>query len=177
VVAGHRTEEFQQHLFDQSAERNGLEHAQRYVSQPGGSEHHTGLAFDLSLYFEDGTSADFIGTGEYQFIDDHAADYGFILRYPLDKEMVTGIGYESWHYRYVGYPHAQIIKEKGLCLEEYIDDMRQYTFENPLTFSGMGQDYQIYFCPEGALYVPNEGSYTVSGNNVDGFIVTVTPEA
>lgn len=174
VVAGHRTAEFQQHLFDQSVERNGLEHAQRYVAQPGESEHHTGLALDLSLYFSDGTSADFIGTGEYQYIDDHAADYGFVLRYPADKEHITGIGYESWHYRYVGYPHAKIIAEKNFCLEEYLEDLRQYSVSAPLSVSYDGQDYQIYYCTEDALFVPAEGTYTVSGNNMDGFIVTVT---
>lgn len=174
VVAGHRSSEFQQHLFDQSAERNGLEHAKRYVAQPGESEHHTGMALDLSLYFADGTSADFIGTGEYQYIDDHAADYGFILRYPADKEHVTGIGYESWHYRYVGVPHAKIIAEKGFCLEEYHEHLRQYTVDAPLIASYDGQDYHIYYCAEDALFVPAEGTYTVSGNNTDGFIVTVT---
>lgn len=174
VVAGHRTEEFQQHLFDQSAERNGLEHAQRYVAQPGESEHHTGMALDLSLYFSDGTSADFIGTGEYQYIDDHAADYGFILRYPAEKEHITGIGYESWHYRYVGYPHAKIIAEKDFCLEEYLEDLRQYSVDAPLSVSYDGQAYDIYYCAEDALFVPAEGTYTVSGNNMDGFIVTVT---
>lgn len=106
VVAGHRTEAFQQHLFDQSADRNGLEHAQHYVALPGRSEHHTGYALDLSLYFSDGTSADFDGTGSYAWLAQHAADYGFVLRYPADKESVTGISYESWHYRYVGRPHA-----------------------------------------------------------------------
>ena len=174
VVAGHRTAEFQQHLFDQSVERNGLEHAQRYVAQPGESEHHTGLALDLSLYFSDGTSADFIGTGEYQFIDDHAADYGFVLRYPADKEHITGIGYESWHYRYVGYPHAKIIAEKKFCLEEYLEDLRQYSVSTPLSVSYDGQNYEIYYCAKDALFVPSEGTYTVSGNNMDGFIVTVT---
>lgn len=56
------------HLFDQSADRNGLEHAQHYVALPGRSEHHTGYALDLSLYFSDGTSADFDGTGSYAWL-------------------------------------------------------------------------------------------------------------
>lgn len=175
VVAGYRTESFQQHLFDQSAAANGLAHAQRYVSQPGGSEHHTGYALDFSLYYpESGASGTFDGTGDFRWIADHAAEYGFTLRYPAGKEAVTGIGAESWHYRYVGLPHAALMAEHGLCLEEYIDFLRQYPCqgEHLLTESG-GQAYEIYFCAADALYVPDAGTYSVSGNNVDGFIVTI----
>ena len=148
VVAGHRTEAFQQHLFDQSADRNGLEHAQHYVALPGRSEHHTGYALDLSLYFSDGTSADFDGTGSYAWLAQHAADYGFVLRYPADKESVTGISYESWHYRYVGRPHARVMADRGLCLEEYLDLLRQYSKDAPLSVTDDGRAYQVYFCPE-----------------------------
>lgn len=175
VVAGYRTKEFQQHLFDQSAEVNGLEHARRYVAQPGGSEHHTGYAVDLALYDPDsGASGVFDGTGDDCWIAEHAPEYGFILRYPNDKESVTGIGAESWHYRYVGLPHAPLMAELGLCLEEYIDLLRQYPYDGPhlLTDFG-GQSYEIYFCEAETLYVPDSGTYAFSGNNVDGYIVTV----
>lgn len=175
VVAGHRTEEFQQHLFDQSAAANGLEHAQRYVAQPGGSEHHTGYAVDLALYYPDsGASGTFDGTGDYCWIAEHAPEYGFVLRYPGDKESVTGIGAESWHYRYVGLPHAPLMAELGLCLEEYIDFLRQYPCEEAHLYTEWeGQAYEIYFCGAEALYVPDSGTYALSGNNVDGFIVTI----
>ena len=85
VVAGHRTEEFQQHLFDQSAELNGLEHAQQFVAQPGGSEHHTGLAVDFSILYSDGSSAEYQGTGEYAWINGNCQDYGWVVRYDLAK--------------------------------------------------------------------------------------------
>lgn len=176
VVAGYRTESFQQHLFDQSAAANGLAHAQRYVAQPGGSEHHTGYALDFALYYpESGASGTFDGTGDFRWIADYAAEYGFTLRYPAGKEAVTGIGAESWHYRYVGLPHAALMAEHGLCLEEYIDFLRQYPCGGThlLTESG-GQAYEIYFCAADALYVPAAGIYSVSGNNVDGFIVTIS---
>ena len=173
VVAGHRTEAFQQHLFDQSADRNGLEHAQHYVALPGRSEHHTGYALDLSLYFSDGTSADFDGTGSYAWLAQHAADYGFVLRYPADKESVTGISYESWHYRYVGRPHARVMADRGLCLEEYLDLLRQYSKDAPLSVTDDGRAYQVYFCPENDPLVPAGNPYTLSGNNVDGFLVTL----
>jgi len=174
VVAGHRTETFQRHLFDQSAGRDGLEHAQRYVSQPGGSEHHTGYALDFSLFFPDGTSDTFDGAGDCQWIAEHAAEYGFVLRYPADKEAVTGIAPESWHYRYVGQPHATIMTERGLCLEEYLELLRQYPWDGGhLRIQAAGQSWEVYYCPEDGLVVPEAGACTVSGDNLGGFIVTV----
>ena len=147
VVAGYRTEEFQQHLFDQSAEQNGLEHAQQYVAQPGGSEHHTGLVVDLSIYHDNGTSEEYHGTGEYAWINGNCQNYGYVVRYAEDKADLTGIANEPWHFRYVGVPHATQRVKEGLCLEEYIDCLKE-------------------------AYLPDSGDYTVSGNNVDGIIVT-----
>ena len=155
VVAGHRTEEFQQHLFDQSAEQNGLEHAQQYVAQPGGSEHHTGYALDLSVYHSDGTSEEYDGTGEYAWINENCQNYGLVVRYATDKADITGIANEPWHFRYVGIPHATQMVKEGLCLEEYI--------------SGT---YEVWYAEGSAIYLPDSGEYTVSGNNVDGVIVT-----
>lgn len=170
ITSAYRSYEEQQDVFDSSAAANGLEHAKRYVTHPGGSEHHTGLAADLNVYnVNDGTCYDFDGQGDYKWVYDHCADYGIILRYGADKESITNIAPESWHFRYVGIPHAKYITENNLCLEEYIELMHSYTVENPLSYEG----YSIYFCPENALYVPQSGNYTVSGNNVDGFIVTV----
>lgn len=170
ITSAYRSYEEQQNVFDSSAAANGLEHAKRYVTHPGGSEHHTGLAADLNVYnLSNGTCYDFDGQGDYQWLYDHCADYGVILRYGADKEHITGIAPESWHFRYVGIPHAKYITENNLCLEEYIDLLRSYTVQNPLNYEG----YTIYFCRQGELVVPQTGSYTVSGNNVDGFIVTV----
>ncbi len=176
VVAGHRTAEYQQHLFDQSAENNGQEHAEQYVAKSGYSEHHTGYAMDLSLIYPGkGVSEDFTGTGDYQWIADHAADYGFILRYGEGKQDKTLIAPESWHYRYVGIPHASEIARRGLCLEEYIDLLCAYPLEGPhLNAEAGGTRYEIYYCPAERAYVPEIGEYTVSGNNLDGYIVTVT---
>ena len=61
-----------------------------------------------------------------QWLMEHCWEYGFILRYPKDKEDITGIIYEPWHYRYVGKEHAEIIMKNGLCLEEYLRDMQTY---------------------------------------------------
>ena len=62
----------------------------------------------------------FADTPAGQWLSEHAAEYGFVLRYPQDKQEVTGIIYESWHYRFVGKTHAKLMKESGLCLEEYL---------------------------------------------------------
>lgn len=173
VVAGHRTAEFQQHLFDQSAERSGREHAEKFVAQPGGSEHHTALAVDLSLLFEDGTSGEYQGTGEYAWINENCQYYGWVVRYDSAKEPLTGIGDEPWHFRYVGVPHAVAMTETGLCLEEYIDYLREFSYDGRrLTVDCGGEKYEIWYCPGTAAYLPADGEYTVSGNNVDGLIVT-----
>ena len=121
VVAGYRTEAFQQHLFDQSVQQNGQAHAEKFVAQPGGSEHHTGLVVDLSLFFEDGSSAEYRGTGEYAWINQNCQNYGWVVRYDEDKEALTGIGDEPWHFRYVGEEAATYIMENGLCFEEFVE--------------------------------------------------------
>ena len=170
ITSAYRSYEEQEDVFNSSAAANGLEHAKRYVTHPGGSEHHTGLAADLNVYnVNDGSCYDFDGQGDYKWVYDHCADYGIILRYAADKEPITGIAPESWHFRYVGVPHAKYIMDSGLCLEEYIELLHDYPVSSPLQYEG----YSIYFCPQSELYVPQSGNYTVSGNNVDGFIVTV----
>lgn len=177
VVAGYRTAEFQQHLFDQSAERNGREHAEKFVAQPGGSEHHTGLVVDFSLFFEDGSSSEYQGTGEYAWINSHCQYYGWVVRYDKAKEALTGIGNEPWHFRYVGIPHALVMAEKELCLEEYIDYLREFPYDGQhLTVDWAGEKYEIWYCSGTAAYLPEEGEYAVSGNNVDGLIVTCKVE-
>ena len=172
VVSGYRTYDFQQGLFDRNAARNGIENARRYVAQAGGSEHHTGYAVDLYSmnngdYFE--------GVGEYAWVNEHCHEYGFILRYTEEKEEFTKIGPESWHFRYVGVPHSYIIVENDFCYEEYIDYLRQFPFDGEhLTYTVDGTEYEIYFVEGLEVPVPESGDYTVSGNNVDGFIVTIT---
>ena len=172
VVSGWRTYETQETLFNNSAARNGLEHAQRFVAQPGGSEHHTGYAVDLWSV----NNNDYLDyTEPYTWITDHCSDYGFILRYDKEKEPITGIGEETWHYRYLGLPHSWLVTENDFCYEEYIDYLRSYPYEGDhLFYDGPdGKSYEIYFVAGLEVPVPEDGEYTVSGNNVDGFIVTV----
>lgn len=173
VVAGYRDRAFQQHLFDQSAQRNGRDHAEKYVAQPGGSEHHTGLVVDLSILYADGSSGDYDGSGEYAWINGNCQDYGWVVRYEKGKEDLTGIWDEPWHFRYVGVPHATEMARRGLCLEEYIDLLRQYPFEGEhLTIECAEGTYEAWYCAGTAAYLPEEGEWSLSGNNVDGVIVT-----
>ena len=88
-----------------------------YCARPGFSEHQTGLVVDVIK--PGGDLGDFQYTEEYQWMKDHAHEYGFILRYPEDKEPVTGYVFESWHYRYVGEDVAKYIYEQNITLDEY----------------------------------------------------------
>ena len=122
---GYRSVEEQRQLLDDTVSRfmserglsgeRALEAALITVALPGCSEHHTGLAFDITVpgeYFGD--------TAQYLWMLTHAAEYGFILRYPEEKEDLTGYELEEWHFRYVGTEHAMKISAQGLCLEEYL---------------------------------------------------------
>ena len=87
------------------------------VARPGTSDHNLGLAVDFN-----GCKTAFKDTAEYRWLIEHCADYGFVLRYPSDKQDITKVVYEPWHYRYVGVEHAKIIMEKKITLEEYVRD-------------------------------------------------------
>ena len=92
------------------------EKASTIVARPGTSGHHTGLSIDFNV------AADkFATTPMYTWLCENAADYGFIMRYPKEKQSITGVIYESWHWRFVGINIAKEIKEKGVCLEEYLN--------------------------------------------------------
>lgn len=94
--------------------------AAEWVSRPGASEHQAGLALDIvdkSYQLLDEGQED---TAVQKWLMDHCAEYGFILRYPTDKGDFTGVGYEPWHYRYVGAEAAREIMRREICLEEYL---------------------------------------------------------
>lgn len=129
LVSGYRTRKEQEEIWNDSIKENGLEFTKKYVAKPGCSEHETGLAIDLGLKADE---IDFIRPafpyeGICQTFRERAADYGFIERYQKSKEAVTGISAEQWHFRYVGVPHARIIKEKDFALEEYIAYLEEIT--------------------------------------------------
>ena len=96
VVAGFRTKEYQQKLYDNAVENKSAAYAQQYIAQPGHSEHHTGLAIDLDTYFPDtGASGGFDGADKYAWAVEHAWEFGFVRRYPEYKAQITGISYTS----------------------------------------------------------------------------------
>ena len=102
-----------QHGWSQAKARKA---ALRTVAEPGSSEHQTGLAIDINV---PGTSS-FKGTRQCKWLHKHCWEYGFILRYPEGKEKITGFDAEAWHIRYVGEEHALLMRDLGLCLEEYL---------------------------------------------------------
>lgn len=120
-VSAYRSFETQKYLFNYYVEKDGEEAANKYSAKPGQSEHQTGLAIDVSG--DDGkcAAADcFAVTQEAKWLKNHAADWGFIIRYPKGKEVITGYQYEPWHIRYVGIDMAKEIAKQGTTLEEYL---------------------------------------------------------
>lgn len=116
-----KTEELmQQGLSAQQAEQE----AARWVARPGTSEHNLGLAADIVsadwYTTHNDLTEDFEQTPAFAWLKANCAEYGFILRYPKEKEAVTGISYEPWHYRYVGQEAAKQIMLTGITLEEYL---------------------------------------------------------
>ena len=112
--SGFRSYETQTQLYQDYVNKDGKAEADRYSARPGYSEHQTGLAFDLI-----GTDGDLVTEEKAaQWLLDHAADYGFVVRYLKGKEKETGYMAEEWHLRYVGQ-EAKDIAASGLSLEEY----------------------------------------------------------
>ena len=115
VISAYRTSERQNSLFNNSVNKNGMEHALLYSAKSGHSEHQLGLAVDFNT-----TQESFEKTKEFEWLKNNAYKYGFILRYPKGKEFITGYGYEPWHYRYVGIDIATKIFKENITYEEYI---------------------------------------------------------
>lgn len=99
--------------------------AGQIVKRPGYSEHHTGLAVDLYGSGDYSLTETFENTAAFRWLMENCAEYGFVLRFPKNKEGATGVIYEPWHFRYVGREAAKEIMEKGLCLEEYLQEKKQ----------------------------------------------------
>lgn len=166
IVSGYRTREVQAEFYES-----------KKTMLPGGySDYHTARSFDLVIY-PDGTSSNYYAaTGDYAWIAEHAAEYGFVLRYPDGKADKTGISPRAYTFRYVGIPHASYIYENGLCLEEYLDNIQSYTARSPLEVKTTSGEWSVFYNAansEGStqIAVPQDAVYTVSGDNMGGFIV------
>ncbi|MCJ7843131.1 M15 family metallopeptidase [Lederbergia sp. NSJ-179] len=142
-----------------------------YALPAGYSEHNLGLALDVGS-----TQGKMENASEGKWLEKNAWKYGFILRYPKDKTAVTGIQYEPWHIRYVGLPHSAVMYEKNFVMEEYLDYLKS---EKNLSVQYKGKKYQISYFPvseNSTIQVPIHQKYSLSGNNMDGVIVTVYPD-
>lgn len=117
AMSSYRSYSYQVNLYNRYVKKDGKEAADTYSGRPGHSEHQTGLAVDVYNKVEDYT--DFEITKEFEWMQQHAHEYGFILRFPKNKENETGYRYESWHYRYVGKEIASYIHDNNITLEEY----------------------------------------------------------
>ncbi len=124
VESGYRSEEKQRELYEQKlaeyrqqgySKKDAKALTEEWVCVPGTSEHQLGIAVDISgaVY------------AIYPWLRDNAHQYGFILRYPENKTAITGVAAEEWHYRYVGIEAATQMHERGLCLEEYVEQLRE----------------------------------------------------
>ena len=122
IKSGYRSYSTQKTLYNNYVARDGVAAADRYSARPGHSEHQTGLAFDLNSLEQS-----FGETKEGKWLAEHCHEYGFIIRYPKDKEDVTGYMYEPWHVRYLGDDIAKDVYESGKCLEEYLGITSEYT--------------------------------------------------
>lgn len=127
ISEGYRTYEDQKDIFDNYVNNfmedgftrsNAVSATRQTVADPGQSEHHTGLAFDLTVpgeFFSD--------TAQYAWLATYCWDYGFIMRYTDDKQDITGFLGEEWHVRYVGLEHSKKMQQSGMCLEEYLQSL------------------------------------------------------
>ena len=178
AVSGWRSFDEQQAIYTRSLAENGAAFTRQFVALPGHSEHQTGLAIDLGLNQEplDFIRPAFPCTGICARFRTNCVSHGFVERYPKGKEPVTGIAHEPWHFRYLGSPHARILTDWGYCLEEYIEFLRQFSAQCPYVVRDESGEYGIYFVKAGSgnteIPVTDPARCRVSGNNVDGFVVT-----
>lgn len=179
-VSGYRSLEEQTAIYDGSLKDNGEDFTRKYVALPNHSEHQTGLAIDLGLNEKeiDFIRPDFPYVGICNEFRKAAPDYGFIERYAKDKEEITGISHEPWHFRYVGYPHSKIMQENGFSLEEYTQFIKAYLEDNKYLFEQAHRaGIEIYYVPakddKTLIKIPENCVYQISGNNIDGFVVTI----
>jgi len=117
LTSGYRTREYQKNIYDDMVKKRGQAYADEYAARPGHSEHETGYALDILTY--NGITETFHETETYAWLHANAYKYGFIERYPQNKEHITGFSPESWHYRYIGVELAEKVYQEGITFDEY----------------------------------------------------------
>ncbi|ARX68675.1 MULTISPECIES: M15 family metallopeptidase [Bacillus] len=139
-----------------------------YALPAGYSEHNLGLSLDVGS-----TQKKMEKAPEGKWIEENVWKHGFVLRYPKNKSNITGIQYEPWHIRYVGLPHSAIMQKKNFTLEEYLEFLKE---EKEISTEVEGKKYTVsyYKVSENMkVNIPANKQYEISGNNMDGVIVTV----
>lgn len=167
VTAAYRSFEQQQKRYQESVEKYGEGSAAEYAAKPGETELHTGLAVDFQTCLN-GVYDSLHNEGDYAWLFEHCAEFGFVDRYPESKSGITGVEGRERSFRYVGKPHAEYMKENGLCLEEYIELVRRHPWDGEHLTFGI---FEIYFCTGRTVYVQEGWQYAASGINGDGFVV------
>lgn len=163
ISSGYRDFDKQQQLY--------VEKGSDYALPAGHSEHNLGLSLDIGSSLGAMSEAP-----EGAWLQENAWKYGFILRYPKNKVNITGIQYEPWHFRYVGLPHSAIMHHKDLVLEQYLELLRE---EKRIGVDLDGIHYSVTYYPATSnanVFIPEEGEYEISGDNMDGVIVTTSNE-
>ncbi len=142
-------------------------------------DHALGTSLTLKVYSPSTVITETLLRQNYSWIYENAHKYGFIIRFPDECKDHTGFDSSTRiHLRYVGVEHATYIYQNELCFEEYLELVRNYNIDNPLTFTGSnGNTYQVYYVSYSgnptSVPVPKNNPYTISGDNMNGFIVTV----
>ena len=139
-----------------------------YALPAGYSEHNLGLSLDVGS-----TQMKMEKAPEGKWIADNVWKYGFVLRYPKNKSNITGIQYEPWHIRYVGLPHSAIMQKNKFTLEEYLDFLKE---KKEISTNVEGKEYTVSYyklSKNTTINVPVNQHYEISGNNMDGVIMTV----
>jgi len=180
ATGGYQSIEKQEQIYEGIVHNYGEEYAAHHAALPGYSEYQTGLAVDLQQM--EGTNQEsYLFTNrdkELEFIK-VAACFGFIQRYPIGKESLTDRVGNPSHFRYVGQPHASVMVRYSLCLEEYLAFLQTYTFRNPLYVKEGSVFAAVYYVkasremPVTSVPIALGASYEMSGNNRDGYIITV----
>ncbi len=142
----------------------------------GYSDYHTGRSFDLGISPDDGVESLYVSSGDYSWISENAHKYGFVLRYPEGKIDYTGVNPRSYTFRYVGEPHAKYMYDNDLCLEEYVEELKSYPATSPLTVTTENGTWTVFYTElatsgSAVINIPNCEEYTISGDNIGGFIV------
>ncbi len=148
-VSGYRSYDRQYDIYGANLITRGIRHTNLYSAAPGNSEHQTGLAIDVSCQSVNFNLIErFASTPEGLWLKDNCWRFGFILRYPKDKEHITGYAYEPWHIRYVGVPLAYYLYTNNLTLEEYYGSPSSHTLEEledrPLIDMTTDRFYKLY---------------------------------